>query len=97
AAARRAFATGVAVLGFAGALVTSIWLYVDSSHGHLVISNAFYRDRWTMLAQIILCGIGLPTPLVAAEQVARPRDEHFSEFFSLLLASTAGMAFFVGS
>ena len=68
-----------------------------SASGHLVVSGAFYRDRWTMLSQIILCGIGLATTLVGAEQVARPRDEHISEFFSLLLASTAGMAFFVGS
>ena len=95
--ARRAFAGSVAVLGFAGGLLTSIWLYVDSAHGHLVVAGAFYRDRWTMLAQIILCGIGLATALLGAEQVARPRDEHISEFFSLLLASTAGMAFFVGS
>src|SRR4029077_12301024 len=50
-----------------------------------------------MLSQIILCGIGLATTLVGAEQVARLRDEHISEFFSLLLASAAGMAFFVGS
>jgi NADH-quinone oxidoreductase subunit N len=95
--ARRAFAGSVAVLGFAGGLLTSIWLYVDSAHGHLVVAGAFYRDRWTMLAQIILCGIGLATALLGAEQVARPRDEHISEFFSLLLASTAGMAFFVGA
>src|SRR5204862_1558127 len=27
----------------------------------------------------------------------RPTDEHIAEFFSLLLASAAGMAFFVGS
>ena len=95
--ARRAFAASVAALGFAGGLVTSIWLYVASANGHLVVSGAFYRDRWTMLSQIILCGIGLATTLVGAEQIARPRDEHISEFFSLLLASTAGMAFFVGS
>ena len=50
-----------------------------------------------MLSQIILCGIGLATTLLGAEQVARPRDEHISEFFALLLASAAGMAFFVGS
>jgi NADH-quinone oxidoreductase subunit N len=97
AAARRAFAASVAVLGFAGGLVTSIWLYVDSASGHLVIANAFYRDRWTMLAQIVVCAIGLATALVGAEQVARPRDEHISEFFALVLASAAGMAFFVGS
>ena len=95
--ARRAFAASVAALGFAGGLVTSIWLYVASANGHLVVSGAFYRDRWTMLSQIILCGVGLATTLVGAEQVARPRDEHISEFFSLLLASAAGMAFFVGS
>ncbi len=97
AAARRAFAASVAVLGFAGGLATSIWLYVDSASGHLVIANAFYRDRWTMLAQIVVCAIGLATALVGAEQVARPRDEHISEFFALVLASAAGMAFFVGS
>jgi len=95
--ARRAFAASVASLGFAGGLVTSIWLYVASANGQLVVSGAFYRDRWTMLSQIILCGIGLATTLVGAEQIARARDEHISEFFSLLLASTAGMAFFVGS
>jgi NADH-quinone oxidoreductase subunit N len=95
--ARRAFAASVSALGFVGGLVTSIWLYVDSANGHLVISGAFYRDRWTMLSQIILCGIGFATSLVAVEHVARPRDEHISEFFALLLASTAGMTFFVGS
>ena len=94
---RRAFAASVSALGFIGGLVTSIWLYVDSADGHLVVAGAFYRDRWTMLSQIILCGIGLATTLLGAEQVARPHDEHISEFFSLLLASTAGMAFFVGS
>jgi NADH-quinone oxidoreductase subunit N len=95
--ARRAFAASVSGLGFVGGLVTSIWLYVDSADGHLVVAGAFYRDRWTMLSQIVLCGIGLATTLLGAEQVARPRDEHISEFFSLLLASAAGMAFFVGS
>src|SRR2546423_11002937 len=69
--ARRAFSAGVAALGFAGGLVTSTWLYVASANGHLVVSGAFYRDRWTMLSQIILCGIGLATTLLGAEQVAR--------------------------
>jgi NADH-quinone oxidoreductase subunit N len=97
AGARRAFAASVSSLGFVGGLVTSIWLYVESAHGHLVVSGAFYRDRWTMLAQIVICGIGLATSLVGAEQVARRGDEHISEFFTLLLAAAAGMTFFVGS
>jgi NADH-quinone oxidoreductase subunit N len=97
AGARRAFAASVSALGFAGGLVTSVWLYVASADGHLVVAGAFYRDRWTMLSQIVLCGIGLATTLLGAEQIARPRDEHISEFFALLLAAAAGMAFFVGS
>jgi NADH-quinone oxidoreductase subunit N len=95
--ARRAFGASVAILGFVGGLVTSIWLYVDSADGERVISDAFYRDRWTALAQVILCGIGLVTSLVAWEHVARPRDDHIAEFFTLLLAAAAGMAFFVGA
>jgi hypothetical protein len=82
AGARRAFAASVSALGFAGGLVTSIWLYVASADGHLVVAGAFYRDRWTMLSQIVLCGIGLATTLLGAEQIARPRDEHISEFFA---------------
>jgi NADH-quinone oxidoreductase subunit N len=95
--ARRAVAASISGLGFVGGLVTSIWLYADSAGGHLTISDAFYRDRWTALAQIVLCGIGLATTLVGAEHVARITDDHIAEFFSLLLASAAGMAFFVGS
>jgi len=96
-ARRRWFAGSVAIAGSLGGLVTSVWLYVDSSNGHLVVSGAFYRDRWTMLTQIILCGVGFATALLGAEQVARPHDEHISEFFALLLAASAGMTFFVGS
>jgi NADH-quinone oxidoreductase subunit N len=95
--ARRAVGATVSALGFVGGIVTSVWLYVDSADGHRVISGAFYRDRWTMLAQVVICAIGLATSLLGAEQVARPRDDHIAEFFSLLLASAAGMVFFVGS
>jgi len=96
-AARRAVAAAIAGLGFAGGLVTSIWLYVDSAGGHRVIGDAFYRDRWTALGQILICGIGLVTTLVGAEQIAHRDDAHIAEFFSLLLACAAGMAFFIGS
>jgi len=96
-AARRAVAAAIAGLGFAGGLVTSIWLYVDSAGGHRVIGDAFYRDRWTALGQILICGIGLVTTLVGAEQIAHRDGDHIAEFFSLLLACAAGMAFFIGS
>ncbi len=103
--ARRPAAAAISGLGFVAALTLAVWLYVDSAHGHTVVSGTFYRDRWTALAQVILCSIGLATTLLAVEHVpgwsrtADPerRDDHIAEFFALLLASGAGMAFFVGS
>jgi NADH-quinone oxidoreductase subunit N len=104
-AMRRAASFGMSVAGFTAGLVLSVWLYVDSADGHTIVSGAFYRDRWTALGQIILCGIGLATTLVGVEHVpawarnADParRDDHVAEFYALLLASAAGMTFFVGA
>jgi NADH-quinone oxidoreductase subunit N len=95
--ARRAFAAAVAAAGSVGGIVTSVWLYVDSASGHRVVADGFYRDRWTALAQVILCGTALATALLAFEHVGRRDDEHVAEFFALLLAAAAGMAFFVGA
>jgi NADH-quinone oxidoreductase subunit N len=92
---RRRFGASVSALGFAGGLVASVWLYVDPHH-RPVVSGAFYADRWTALGQIILCGIGLATTLLSWEHLGR-NDDHIAEFFALLLASAAGMAFFVGA
>lgn len=103
--AQRAFAATVAALGFTGGIVASVWLYVASASGHRVVANAFYRDRWTALAQAIVCAVGLATTLLAVEHMPgwsrdadrSRRDDHVAEFFALLLASAAGMAFFVGA
>jgi NADH-quinone oxidoreductase subunit N len=103
--ARRVAAAGCSVAGFTAGLVLAIWLYVDSANGHTIVAGAFYRDRWTALGQIILCCIGLATTLLAVEHVPgwgrdadlERRDDHVAEFFALLLASGAGMAFFVGA
>src|SRR5205823_1936187 len=77
----------------------------DSANGHTIAAGAYYRDRWTSLGQVILCAVGLATTFLAVEHIpgwnrdADPtvRDDHIAEFFALLLASGAGMAFFVGS
>jgi NADH-quinone oxidoreductase subunit N len=103
--ARRVAAAGCSLAGFTAGLVLAIWLYVDSANGHTIVAGAFYRDRWTALGQVILCCIGLATTLLAVEHApgwgrdADParRDDHVAEFFALLLASAAGMAFFVGA
>ncbi|HLY86204.1 MAG TPA: NADH-quinone oxidoreductase subunit N [Gaiellaceae bacterium] len=104
-ALRRAASLGITVTGFTAGLVLSVWLYVDSANGHTIVHGAFYRDRWTALGQIILCGIGLATSVVSADHIPvwgrnadqSHRDDHIAEFFALLLASAAGMAFFVGA
>jgi NADH-quinone oxidoreductase subunit N len=95
--ARRPFGAIVSLLGFAGGLVTSIWLYVDSADAHRVVADTFYRDRWTALGQIIICAIGFVATLVGWDQIAHRTDDHIAEFFALLLACAAGMAFFIGS
>jgi NADH-quinone oxidoreductase subunit N len=102
---RRVAAASFSFAGFLAAFVLAVWLYVDSNHGHTIGSGAFYRDRWTALGQVILCGIGVVTTLLAVEHVPgwgrdadqSRRDDHVAEFFSLLLASAGGMAFFVGA
>ena len=103
--ARRKLAAGFSVVGFTAALVLAIWIYVDTPNGHTIAAGAYYRDRWTALGQIILFAVGIATTLVGVEHIpgwrsgadrAR-RDDHAAEFFALLLASAAGMGFFVGA
>ncbi len=102
---RRVVAASLSAAGFLAGIVLAVWLYVDSANGHTIVAGAFYRDRWTALGQVILCAVGLATTLLAAEHVpgwhrnADPgsRDDHVAEFYALLLASAAGMTFFVGA
>jgi NADH-quinone oxidoreductase subunit N len=93
--ARRLFGAWVAGLGFAGGLVASIWVYVESRGGERVIADTFYRDRWMALAAAIVCAVGVLAVLVSYG--ARLRDEHVCEYFALLAAAGAGMVFFVGA
>ena len=104
-AARRVVTASISVAGFVAGIVLAVWLYVDSADGHTIAAGAYYRDRWTSLGQIIIFAVGLATTLLAVEHMpgwrrhadlAR-RDDHVAEFFALLLASAAGMAFFVGA
>jgi NADH-quinone oxidoreductase subunit N len=102
---RRVAAASISAVGFVAGIVLAVWLYVESANGHTIVAGTFYRDRWTALGQVILCGIGLVTTVLAVEHVPGwgrdadlvKRDDHVAEFFALLLASGAGMAFFVGA
>ena len=104
-AVRRAAAASISAGGFVAGIVLAVWLYVDTPDGHTIAADAYYRDRWTSLGQIIIFTVGLATTLVAVEHIPgwrcdadrSRRDDHIAEFYALLLASAAGMAFFVGS
>jgi NADH-quinone oxidoreductase subunit N len=104
-ASRRVASASISAAGFLAGIVLSVWLYVESADGHTIVSGAFYRDRWTALGQVILCATGLATTLVGHEHVPGwgrnsdqgRRDDHIAEFYALLLASAAGMTFFVGA
>jgi NADH-quinone oxidoreductase subunit N len=91
---RRGVAAVVCALGYAAALGFAIALYVRSTHGHGVVADAFRRDRFAQLATMILAGSGLLTVGISYRERAR---EHAAEYYSLLAAAGAGMAFFVAA
>ncbi|MFN2629526.1 MAG: NADH-quinone oxidoreductase subunit N [Gaiellaceae bacterium] len=93
--ARRTVAGATTALGFLSGIAAAVWLYVDSADGHRVIGTAFYRDRWTALSMVIVCAIGLAA--VGASWGERMARSHVAEYYALLAAAGAGMAFFVGA
>jgi NADH-quinone oxidoreductase subunit N len=90
---RRDFGASVAALGFAGAFGFAVVVYVRSPEPHGVIADAVVRDRFGALAQIIVAGAGLLA--VGVSYAERMRDEHIAEYYTLLAAAGAGMAFLV--
>jgi NADH-quinone oxidoreductase subunit N len=90
---RRDFGALAAALGFAGAFVYAVVVYVHSADAHGVIANSVARDRLGALAQVIVAGTGLLA--VGVSYAHRLRDDHVAEYYSLLLAAGAGMAFLV--
>jgi NADH-quinone oxidoreductase subunit N len=85
-----------AFVAFAGFVASGIWAgFLDgrSPHAAALVHDAMWRDRWGALAQVILAGSGAVAVLVSYDE--RIRDEHVAEYYSLLTAAGAGMAFFV--
>src|SRR2546421_5785882 len=90
---RRDFGTFAAALGFAGAFVYAIVIYIHTPDVHSVIADSVRRDRFGALAQVIIAGAGLLT--VGVSYAQRMRDEHVAEYYALLAAAGAGMCFLV--
>jgi NADH-quinone oxidoreductase subunit N len=64
-----------------------------SPDAHGVVSDAMYRDRWGAVAQVLIAGCGLVAVFLSYRESAR--DENIAEYYALLIAAGAGMAFFV--
>jgi NADH-quinone oxidoreductase subunit N len=90
---RRAVAAVFAFAGFVASFVFAVLLDVKSAHGAAIVHDAMFRDRWAALAQVLLAGSGAITVLISYRE--RMRDEHVAEYYALLTAAGAGMAFFV--
>lgn len=92
-ASRRDFGALAGALGFAGAFVYAVVIYIHSPHAQGVIADSVRRDRFGALAQAIIAGSGLLA--VGVSYAQRLRDEQVAEYYSLLAAAGGGMCFLV--
>jgi len=92
---RHAFAAAVAALGFVGMLAAAAYVYWKTPDARELVANAAHRDRLAAFAQLIIAGVGLVTVGIAAGD--RAKTEHVGEYYTLLLAAAAGMAFMVSA
>jgi NADH-quinone oxidoreductase subunit N len=91
--ARKALAAFVCAGGFLGAFVAAAILYGRSAHGHPVVADAIVRDRFGALAMLIVAGCGFLTVFISYREPVS--NGHDAEYYALLAAAGAGMAFFV--
>src|SRR2546423_15255679 len=82
---RRDFGALAAALGFAGALVYAVVIYLHTPHGHGVIADTVRLDRFGALAQAIIAASGLLA--VGISYAQRMREDHVAEYYSLLAAA----------
>ena len=90
---RAAVSASIGFAGFVASLVWAVLLDVRSPHATTLVHDAMFRDRWAALAQVLIAGSGAVTVLISARE--RWREEHVAEYYALLTAAGAGMAFFV--
>ena len=89
---RRGFTAFVAFAGFATAGVFAAVVFDQSAESRTLIAESFTRDRLGALAAIVIAGAGALTVLVSWGE---KRRDHAGEYYALLAAAGAGMAFFV--
>jgi NADH-quinone oxidoreductase subunit N len=89
----RPVAAVVCGLGFIAAFVFAVVLADRSPHGTTAVADAIFRDRWAAVAQVLIAGCGVVCVLISHGE--RWSREHVAEYYALLAAAGAGMAFFV--
>jgi len=92
-ALRHATSALVCGAGFLAAFVLAVVLDARSAHGAAIVADAIYRDRWAATAQVLIAGCGVVCVLISYGE--RMRAENIAEYYALLAAAGAGMAFFV--
>ncbi|MBV8079115.1 MAG: NADH-quinone oxidoreductase subunit N [Actinobacteria bacterium] len=92
---RKASSALVCGAGFAAAFVFAVLLADKSPHGHAIVADAMFRDRWAAVASLIVAGCGIVAVLVSYGE--RWRELHVGEYYALLASAGAGMAFFVSA
>jgi NADH-quinone oxidoreductase subunit N len=90
---RSAVAASTGFAGFVTAFVFAIVLGAKTPEVTTLIHDSMFRDRWSALAQVLIAGSGAVTVLISFRE--RWSDEHVAEYYALLTAVGAGMAFFV--
>jgi NADH-quinone oxidoreductase subunit N len=89
---RRGFTAFAAFAGFVTAGVFAGVVFDESAQGESLIAESFTRDRLGALAAIVIAGAGALTVLLSWGE---KRRDHAGEYYALLAAAGAGMAFFV--
>ncbi len=92
---RRPFAATAAAVTLLGSLAATLTLFALDSEASGLVADAIQRDSLAHLAQAILFGTAILAVLVSYRE--RTADEHAGEFYGLLVAAVAGMAFLAAS
>ncbi len=91
---RKGTAAAVVFVGFVVAAVLAGVVYSETPAPEALLAESMVRDRLAAFAQVVLGVVGAVAVLVSWAE--RRRDDH-GEYYALLAAAGAGMAFFVSA
>ncbi len=91
---RKAVAATAAFAGFVAAAICAGVVFGESATPEVLLAESMVRDQLAALAQLFVAVTGAVVVFVSWSE--RRRDDH-GEYYALLAAAGAGMAFFVGA